>query len=54
MDETTAQYCSEYVAEYLPEKEGPFKYRGYEINQWIQIKDKTTNNYSSSSWCNLC
>ena len=37
MDKTTAQYCSEYVAELYYDKSGPLNYLGYEINKWIQI-----------------
>ena len=37
MDEKTAQYCTNYVCELHPEKNGNKNYLGYEINQWIAI-----------------
>ena len=41
MDETIAQYCSEYVAQCYPAKPGPLKYLGYEINKYIQINSSS-------------
>lgn len=35
MDENTATYSSEYVCEIDDEKEGPFNFIGYDINQYI-------------------
>ena len=43
MDQTTATYCSEYVAEYRPEISGPLNYLGYDVEQWIQINREINN-----------
>lgn len=37
MDKKTADYCTDYVCEYHPEKEGDLKYLGYDIEEWIKI-----------------
>lgn len=37
MDKTTAQYTSDYVCEFHPEKKDDLKYYGYNVYQWIKI-----------------
>lgn len=37
MDENTAIYTSEYVCQYVPERNGPCKYLGFDVYQFISI-----------------
>ena len=40
MDYKTALYSSEYVCEYCPDTIGEYKYKGYNVDQWIMINLK--------------
>ena len=37
MDETTTLYSSDYACKYHSEHQGPLKYLGYNVDQWIDI-----------------
>lgn len=52
MDLITATYCSEYLCEYHDEKEGPLKYLGYDVDQWIKLNLQRSHKYSLFDYYN--
>ena len=40
MDQTAADYCSDYVSEYRPDGKYPLNYIGYDVDEWINLMCK--------------
>ena len=50
MDEETSNYETSYYIVYHPEKEGPLKYLGYDIDEYIDINSKDNSQYEGEKF----